>query len=98
MSNFRYYPHAADTALLTRCVIAAAEVQDRMREADAPPTPPMFRRLGPPPPRTLEEFTALTIRDANFDAHERAVVRALLDRFPLSRAVEMVLRARKAGS
>lgn len=86
-ATFNYSGHS-DAAIIA-CVQAMGEAQDRMHYV---PPEPYVRRTVSQPVRMVK----LSATTADFTPNERAVLRALLGKFPPEKCVEMVLRSRKA--
>lgn len=88
--NLRPYTDERGCAVLVACVLAAAEVQDRLNET---PRLPYVRKHEPTPPKAPAD----PARDlSTFTPHENALFRALSERFPPEKCREMVIRARAA--
>jgi hypothetical protein len=80
----------ADPATIIHCVLEAGEAQLRMHHVQGEPS---VRRTSSPARRLVNIGGDVS----DFTPHERAVFRALAEKFPPDKCVQMVLRARQAA-
>lgn len=91
MSNLYTPPPETPCDAFIRCVQAMGLAQDRM---NPPPALDPDRYNAPKPPRRRMGMKRIT---ADFTPHERALFRALSLKFPPTKCIEMVIRARSGG-